>query len=238
MKMNCLIVDDEPAGRKIIEDYVRNTDFLQLIGSVSSPAKAIPLINDNDIQLLFLDVQMPKMSGLELLRSLEDPPMAIMVSAHSEYALQGFELDVMDYLLKPVSAERFQKAVNKAREFMELKKLTGTARSEATHFFIKCDKQYERIRFDELLFVEASNNNVVLQTIDKRFTTYLTFKAVSDYLPPDKFMKIHKSFLVATDKIESIDGEKMKIGSYDVPISRGMRNEVLDRVLNKNVIKR
>jgi DNA-binding LytR/AlgR family response regulator len=212
MILNCLVVDDEPAGRKIIEDYVGETNFLSLAGSVSNPERAVALMDSADVNLLFLDVQMPRISGIDFLKSLRNPPMAIMITAYSEYALRGFELDVIDYLLKPLSRDRFLKACYKAREFWELK---NSPRPEATltHFFIKCNNQYERIRFDELLFAEAANNYVIIQTKERKLTTYLTFRAVSDYLPKDKFIKVHKSFMVALDKIESIDGEKIRIGT-------------------------
>src|SRR5688500_11556167 len=125
MILNCLVVDDEAAGRRAIEDQVRATDFLYLVASVSHPSKAEAYLKEHEIHLLFLDVQMPRISGLEFLRSLENPPLTILVSGHSEYALQGFELEVIDYLLKPISAERFTKAVTRAREFFELKNASG-----------------------------------------------------------------------------------------------------------------
>lgn len=238
IQLNCVVIDDEQAGRKAIEEYVQETDFMILGGSFSSPAKATELFATKKVDLLFLDIQMPKTSGIDFLKSLAHPPMTIMITAYSEYALQGFELDVIDYLLKPISKERFLKACNKAREFWELKNQPHSADSHSDHFFIKCNNQYEKIKMDELLFVEAANNHVIIQTKEKKLNSYLTFKGVSDFLPRDKFIKVHKSFMIALDKIESIDGEKVKIGEYEVPISRGMRASVLDLVLNKNIIKR
>jgi len=244
MKLNCLVIDDEPAVRRIIEEYICETDFLNFVGSLPNPATAADLINTHEVNLLFLDVQMPKMNGIDFLRTLDNPPMVIMITAYSEYALQGYELNVMDYLLKPISPERFLKACQKAKEFWELKTLSlsdgqsGLKPELRTHFFIRCNSQYERIRFDELLFVEAADNYVILQTSGKKLSTYLTFKAVSDYLPSDQFIKVHKSFIVAMDKIESIDGEKIRIAEHSVPISRGMRSSVLEQVLNKNIIRR
>jgi DNA-binding LytR/AlgR family response regulator len=237
MKLNCLVIDDEPAVRRTIEEYIRETDFLNLVGSLPNPSAAADLINTHQVNLLFLDVQMPRMNGIDFLKALDNPPMVIMITAYSEYALQGYDLNVMDYLLKPISQERFLKACHKAKEFWEMK--TSSLRPEQrTHFFIKCNSQYERIRFDELLFVEAADNYVSLQTNGKKLSTYLTFKAVSDYLPSNQFIKVHKSFIVAIDKIESIDGEKISIAGHSVPISRGMRSSVLEKVLNKNVIRR
>jgi DNA-binding LytR/AlgR family response regulator len=231
-------MDDEPAGRKVIEDFVLQTDFLHLAGSVANPTRALPIIEEQEIQLLFLDIQMPKMSGIDFLKSLRQPPMAIMITAYSEYAIQGFELDVIDYLLKPVSKDRFLKAAGKARDFWELKSQGSKKNVPGTHFFIKCNNQYEKITFDELLYVEAANNYVILHTPDKKLNTYLTFKAVSEYLPKDKFLKVHKSFIVALDKINAIDGEKIMVNGEEIPISRGLKSSVLEQVLNKNVIRR
>jgi DNA-binding LytR/AlgR family response regulator len=237
-KLKCLVIDDEPAGRKMLEDYIAETEFLELAGSVSNPTKATAILEQEQIGLIFLDVQMPKMSGIEFLRSLQNPPLVIMVTAFSEYALQGYELDVTDYLLKPVSKERFVKACVKAKEIFDLKNNMIKSETPPEYFFIKCNGQFEKINFSELLFLEASNNYVVLQTREKRFTTYLTFKAASEHLPTDRFLKVHKSFVVALDKIESIDREKIRIEDYRIPISRGMKAAVMDRVLKKNLVKR
>jgi two-component system LytT family response regulator len=237
MNLNCLVIDDEPAVRRTLEEYIRDSGFLYLIASCPNPAAAAEIVSTHEVNLLFLDVQMPKMNGIDFLKSLTNPPMVIMVTAYSEYALQGYDLNVLDYLLKPISQDRFLKACHKAREFWELKNSLQKP-DQKTHFFIKCNSQYERIRYDELLFVEAADNYVTLQVNDRKFSTYLTFKAVSDYLPSDQFIKVHKSFIVAVGKIESIDGEKIRIAGHSIPISRGMRNSVLDQVLNKNVIRR
>ena len=237
MKLNCLVIDDEPAVRRTLEEYIKETDFLNYAGSLPNPVTAAEQIKELDVQLLFLDVQMPKMNGIDFLRKLENPPMVIMITAYSEYALQGYELCVLDYLLKPISTERFLKACQKAKDFWDLK--TSASKPEPRpHFFIKCNNQYERIRFDDLLFVEAADNYVILQTNNKMFSTYLTFKAVSDYLPDDQFIKVHKSFIVAINKIESLNGEKIQIAGHSVPISRSMRNSVMDQILNNNIIKR
>lgn len=239
MKLKCLIIDDEPSGRKVIEEFINETDFLEFAGSAPNPVKAITLMNSISIDLLFLDVQMPKINGIDFLKSLRNPPMVILTTAFSEYALQGFELDVIDYLLKPVSLERFLKASNKAREFYELKHGVSSSASEApAFFFVKCNTKYERIVFDDLLFIEAASNYVILQTRQKRYITYLTFKGIADHLPAGQFIKVHKSYIVALDKIESLDGEEISIGGQTIPISRGLKEEVMTRVVNRNLLKR
>jgi DNA-binding LytR/AlgR family response regulator len=238
IQLSCVVIDDELAGRKVIEEYIGETDYLTLAGSFSNQTKASEFLAGRQVDLLFLDIQMPKISGIDFLKSLTNPPITIMITAYSEYAIQGFELDVVDYLLKPISKERFLKACNKAREFWELKNKSGNISAQPEHFFIKCNSQYEKIKFEELLFVEASNNYVIIHTKEKKLNTYLTLKAVSEFLPADRFIKVHKSFIVATDKIESIDGEKIVIQKQDIPISRSLRESVLTHVLSKNIIKR
>jgi DNA-binding LytR/AlgR family response regulator len=237
-QLNCIVIDDEQAGRKVIEEFIDETDYLNLVGSFSNLTKASEFMARTPVDLLFLDIQMPRINGIEFLRSLANPPITIMITAYSEFAIQGFELDVVDYLLKPILKERFLKACNKAREFWELKNKAGTGGGTPDHFFIKCNSQFEKIRFEDLLFVEAANNYVIMHTKEKKLNTYLTLKAASDFLPGDRFIKVHKSFIVALDKIESIDGGRIIIHGGEVPISRGLRESVLNQVLNKNIIKR
>jgi DNA-binding LytR/AlgR family response regulator len=235
MKLKCIIVDDEPAGRKVIEEYISETSFLELHGKAENPVKAIALIEKTAVDLIFLDIQMPKINGIDFLKTLRNPPMVILTTAFSEYALQGFELEVIDYLLKPVSLERFLKATNKAKEFFDLRNKQVT---KMDYFFVKCNNKFEKILYNELLYAEAANNYVMLQTTDKRLITYLTFKGIEDTLPADQFIKVHKSFIVSLSKIENLDGEEIKIGKHLIPISRGMKDEVMEKIVNNRLVKR
>src|SRR5579863_3477401 len=159
MKIKCIIVDDEPLARKGLAEYVSEVDFLELVAKCENPIAANKILLEQKIDLMFLDIQMPKMTGLELLKTLNEPPMVIFVTAYDDYDLQGFELDVLDYLLKPVSLERFLKAVNKVREFYALKHNAGVDNSkQPDYFFIKCENRYEKINYDDLLLVEALEN--------------------------------------------------------------------------------
>lgn len=235
MKLKCLIVDDEPSGRKVIEEYIEETPFLELIGKAENPIKAFGILENNAVDLIFLDIQMPKINGIDFLKSLKNPPMVILSTAYSEYALQGFELDVIDYLLKPISIERFLKASYKAKEFYELRNMEAKSQD---YFFIKCNTKFEKIMFNELLFVEAANNYVLLNTKEKRFITYLTFKGIEEILPPNQFIKVHKSFIVSLSKIENLDSEEIKIGTHTIPISRNLKEEVMERIINRRLVKR
>jgi DNA-binding LytR/AlgR family response regulator len=237
MKLNCLIIDDEPVARSGMEEYVNEVDFLNLIGKCENPLKAASYLNDHKIDLLLLDIHMPKLSGIEFLKTLKDPPMAIFTTAYSEYALEGYSLDIIDYLMKPVSFDRFLRAVQKASDFYALKHKAKAVDQE--YFFIKCDSKYERINFSELLFIESLQNYVVIHTGERKYITYLTLSAVEEQLPQQQFMKIHKSYLIALNKVKAIEGNEVVLqNNHHIPISRALKDEVMNRILGNNLLKR
>jgi DNA-binding LytR/AlgR family response regulator len=232
-----MIVDDEPLARKGLQEYCADVDFLEVVAVCDSPVKAVDLLQTEQIHLLFLDIQMPRINGLDLVRSLPQPPLVIFTTAFAEYALQGFELDVIDYLLKPIAFERFLKAALKARSYFELLQRPAAA-DNAGYFFIKCDNGLERICFDDILYAEALQNYVVLHTLQRKYITYLTFKAVEDYLPEQQFLRVHKSYIVALSKIDRIAGSDIIIGPHYIPISRHLKEEVMERILRDRYLKR
>ena len=228
MKINCLIVDDEPIARQIVQEFVEELDWLQLVGQAESPLKAIHLLTQHSVDLLFLDIEMPQMSGLELLKNIPNPPAVIVTTAYPQYALEGFELSVLDYLLKPIAIERFLKAVLKAKAFFEQKRKPSTSATD--YFFVKCDGNIERIELRELLYVKALENYIIIQTTQRKYVTYLTMKGLEEYLPTEQFIKIHKSYLVPIAKIDRIEGNEVHIGNEKLPLSRNLRAEVLERI--------
>ncbi|HEY9045870.1 MAG TPA: LytTR family DNA-binding domain-containing protein [Ohtaekwangia sp.] len=237
MQLNCLIIDDEPVARKGMEEYIREIDFLNLVDTCSNAMKASVHLREKQIDLLFLDIQMPKLSGIEFIRSLRNPPLIIFTTAFSEYALEGYSLDVIDYLVKPIPFDRFVKAATKALDFYTMRNHPG--KEEPSFFFIKCDGKYERIRFDEVLYVEALQNYIVLYTASRKYITYLTLSVMEEQLPAANFMKIHKSFIIALDKVKSIDGSEMIfVNNGRVPVSRALKDEVMNRILGNNLLKR
>jgi len=238
MNLRCMIVDDEPLARKGLQEYCADVDFLEVVAVCDSPVKAVDLLQTEQIHLLFLDIQMPRINGLDLVRSLPQPPLVIFTTAFAEYAVQGFELDVVDYLLKPIAFERFLKAAVKARSYFELLQRPATARDSAGYFFIKCDNGLERIGFEDILYAEALQNYVVLHTLQRKYITYLTFKAVEDYLPEQLFLRVHKSYIVALSKIDRIAGSDIIIGPHYIPISRHLKEEVMERILRDRYLKR
>ncbi len=237
--MKCLIVDDEPMARKGLEEYVQEVDFLQLAGSCENAVKAAGWLKENDIDLILLDIQMPKITGIEFLKTLKNPPMIIFTTAYSEYALEGYALDIIDYLVKPIPLERFLKAVQKARDYFLLKqKADASAVSGTGYFFIKCENKFEKVNYTDVLYVEAMQNYCMIHTINGRMITYITFSGLESQLPPDLFLKVHKSFLVSIDKVKSLDGNEIHIGNTQVPISRSLKDEVMSRIMRNNLLKR
>jgi DNA-binding LytR/AlgR family response regulator len=238
MNINCIVIDDEPLARKGLKEYIADIDFLNFTGEFDNPLKAEELISRGEAQLLFLDIQMPKITGLDFFKTLQHPPPVIFTTAYPQYALEGFEVNALDYLVKPISFERFLKSVLKAKEFYEVR---GTNIKEAVssdYFFIKADNKLVKILFDEVLYVEALQNYVIIHTPSRKYMTYLTFKSVEDYLPADKFLKVHKSFIVAAAKIDTIEGNDIRIGLQHIPISRNQKDEVMDKLLKGKFLKR
>jgi DNA-binding LytR/AlgR family response regulator len=242
MKINSIIIDDEPLARKGIKEYINDTSFLSLAGEFDTPMKAAAFLDTNQVKLIFLDIQMPKISGLEFLKTLLHPPPVIFTTAYPQHALEGFELNALDYLVKPVSFERFLKAALKAKEYYEVRQKNFGNESDLStrndYFFVKADNKLVKIVFDDILFAEALQNYVTIHTVGKRYITYLTFKSVEEYLPADKFIKTHKSYIVSASKIDSIEGNDIRIGNHYIPISRNEKEEVMERLLKGKFLKR
>lgn len=240
MNIKCIIIDDEPLARKGLKEYIADINFLELAAEFDNALKAADMIGRGEVQLLFLDIQMPKITGLDFFKTIKQPPPVIFTTAYPQFALEGFEVNALDYLVKPISFERFLKAAMKANEYYEVReKNTIEANSSAAnYFFIKADNKLIKIFFDDVLFAEALQNYVVVHTKEKKYITYLTFKAVEDYLPADRFIKTHKSYIVAVSKIDSIEGNEIRVGSNSIPISRNLKEEVLEKLLNNRYLKR
>lgn len=241
MIINCIIIDDEPLARKGLKEYIADIDFLNLAGDFDNPLKATILLNGGDIQLIFLDIQMPRITGIEFFKTLQNAPEVIFTTAYPQYALDGFEVNALDYLVKPISFDRFLKAALRAKEFFEVRQQNNAATlpsATADYFFIKADNKLVKLLFADILFVEALQNYVTIYTTDKKYISYLTFKSVEDYLPVGRFIKTHKSFIIAAEKVDSIEGNEIRIGQYQVPISRNLKDEVMEKLLNGKFLKR
>lgn len=240
MKLDCIIIDDEPLARQGLKEYIQDIDFLHLLGEYDNPLAAAGLLAEGNVRILFLDIQMPRITGVDFFKSLSHPPPVIFTTAYPQYALEGFNLNALDYLVKPISFDRFLKAALRAREYYELRQQNSVkeAGESASHFFIKADNKLVKINFDDILFVEALQNYVLIHTAEKKFITYLTFHSVEEYLPSSLFIKTHKSYIISASKVASIEGNELLIGSHRIPISRNLKDEVMEKLLGNRFLRR
>lgn len=225
--LQCLVVDDEPMARKIIKEYISDIPFLTLAGEAETTEKATALLSSLNIDLMFLDIEMPKQNGLDFFKNTPTPPITILTTAFSEFALEGFELNVTDYLLKPISFERFQKAVLKAYKYAET--VNNRMRGE-TYFFVKVNQKIEKILFADVLYIEGMTNYVIIHTKSKKLITYLTFKGIEEQLPAEKFIRIHKSYIVSTEAIKTIDVNVIELGGFLLPIGKSYKAALMSRI--------
>jgi len=242
MKINCIIIDDEPLARKGLREYISEVDFLHLTGEFDQPLKATGSLSDGSVQLIFLDIQMPKISGIDFFKSLPTAPPVIFTTAYPQYALDGFDLNALDYLVKPIAFERFLKAVLKAKDYYEVRQSNippapGTDAS-AEYFFIKADNKLVKIFYKDILFIEALQNYVNIYTSETKYITYLTLLSVEAYLPAKLFIKTHKSYIISAAKVDSIEGNEIRIGNHKIPISRNLKEDVTKKLIGNRFLKR
>jgi len=237
MQLRTIMVDDEPMARKGISEELKEIAFIELVGVAENSFQAMDLVAGLRPDLILLDIGMPGLNGLDLIKTLSRPPMIIIITAYPEYALEGYELDVMDYLIKPVSFSRLLKACCKAREFRLLQQQASghfpmqTPPAADSYFFVKAGGKYEKLLFRELLFIEGADNYVMIYIPGKKILAYHTLKYMMEMLPATHFMKVHKSFIVALDKVSRLEGHTLLIEGFTIPISRLMKEEVRERVL-------
>jgi DNA-binding LytR/AlgR family response regulator len=239
MKLKCIIIDDEPVARKVLQEFIEDIDFLELVGEAENPLKAMSLLNTNEIDIIFLDINMPKINGIDFLKSSTINSSIIMTTAYADYAVDAYGLNVLDYLVKPVAFERFLKACNKAKDVIELKRQSHVKpQSVNGHFFIKCNNQIEKIFYQDLIYAEAMMNYVMLYTSSRKMMVYITIKSLEEQLPAAMFIKVHKSFIVNINKIKSIEGNILDIGIAKITISQNLKEKVLNEILKDRMIKR
>jgi len=239
MKLKCIIIDDEPIARKVLQEFVEEIDYLELAGQAENPLKSMILLNENDIDIIFLDINMPKINGIDFLKSSKTTASIIMTTAYAQYAAEAYGLDVLDYLVKPIAFDRFLRACNKAKEIRELKKIKQVKPNKTNdHFFIKCNNQIEKVFYEELIYAEAMLNYVMLFTNSKKMIVYVTIKSLEEQLPANMFMKVHKSFIVNLSKIKSIEGNILDIGNEKITISQNLKDKVISEVVKDKMIKR
>ncbi|SMG24039.1 LytR/AlgR family response regulator transcription factor [Arenibacter troitsensis] len=222
-----IIIDDEPLAHEIIEEYCSMLPHLQLEKNCYSAMEAIQYLNKSTVDFIFLDINMPKLKGLDLLRTLSNPPATIITTAYKQHALEGFELNVVDYILKPFSFDRLVKAVNKVSEIQLSKTVSKEITSEtSTRFFIKGDKKYHQIDLKDLLFIEAYGNYTKLFLKGEMIVSHEKISHYQSILREDNFLRVHKSFIVAIDKIKFIEGNSILINEYRIPIGQTYKSNV------------
>lgn len=227
--MNCLIIDDEPLAQDVIEHYILKTDFLTLQGKCSNVLQAFSVLSKTSPDLLFLDIHMPEIDGLSFIRTLKHPPKIILTTAYPQYALEGYELNVVDYLLKPISFERFLKAVTKVRDQQPATLPEQSAPIPGSgELFVKSDGKYVRVNCQDILYVEGLRNYLMIHTAQKKIIAHSTMKNIEEELAGyASFIRIHKSYLVNKSCITEIEGNMVKLGQTELPVGSVYKNELL-----------
>lgn len=231
MKTNCLIVDDEPLARELIRNYIQKLDNFEIVAECGDAMKALEVLRSHKIDLMFMDIEMPQITGIEFLKTLKHPPQVIITTAYREYALEGFELDVVDYLLKPITFERFLKAVNKYFQVTtdplgSVENYSPANNNDDAFIYVKENKKVLKLHLNEILFIEGLSEYVKIHTPEKRIVTKTSMTSMEEKLPDNDFVRIHKSYIVSLRKIEAFTSTSIEIGGKELPIGRSFKNRV------------
>jgi DNA-binding LytR/AlgR family response regulator len=231
MKIRCLIIDDEPLAHRVIERYAENISFLEIVAKCFNAIEAIEVMHNQSVDLLFLDINMPKLSGMEFLKTLKNPPLVIITTAYAEYAIQGYEMDVVDYLMKPFAFDRFFRAIQKAEDILRSREVPALHESkeqsgaEEEYIFIKSSKKTYKVNLGEILYIEALGDYVKIYTADRMIVSYQSLKNIETMLPARTFPRIHKSFIISLPKIDLIEGNHVKIKDRLIPVGTNYKAE-------------
>jgi len=231
MTTSCLIVDDEPLARQLIRDHLTKVPGFEVVGECGTAMEAMAFLRSKtDVQLLFLDIQMPQVNGLDFLRSLSRRPQVIITTAYREYALEGFDLDIVDYLLKPITFERFFKAISRFCQYQdnssERSSISSTRKDGDRFIYVKENKRYVKVLFDEIDYIEGYSEYIKVHYQNKRIVTKLSLTWMEEQLPSGDFLRIHKSFIISLAKIDAFTANSIEIGGKELPIGRSYKNSV------------
>ena len=225
-QLKCLVVDDEELARILLKTYIQKMDNLALIGMTENPLEALELLDNQEVDLLFLDILMPELSGIEMAKLINPKTRIIFTTAYSEYAMTGFDLNVLDYLLKPITFERFQQAIEKAKDYFQIS-------NQGETLIIKSGYDLHKIRLDEILFIEGSSEYVTFHTSEKRIMSYQTLKSLELSLPNQQFMRVHRSYIINKIKVNALKNKELLIGNFKIPVSETYLEEVRKYLLEK-----
>jgi DNA-binding LytR/AlgR family response regulator len=236
MSIKCIIVDDEPLAIEILESYVEKIEQLKLVNTFRNAVAAFTYLQQNTVDLIFLDIQMPKLSGIDFLKTLQHPPKVIFTTAFRDYAVQGFELEIVDYLLKPIPFERFLKAVAKVLHQPTLPQPSTVSKDTPAdnYVYFKVDKKMIKTRMADVLYIESIKDYVKVKTPDKEIVTQQKISYLEESLPREQFLRIHRSFIVNLEKIDAYTATDVEIGKHSIPIGRNYKNDVM-KILAKNI---
>lgn len=227
-KLRCVIVDDEPLAIEVLESYIAQFDHVDLVSTFQNPIKAFEFIQSNRVDVLFMDIQMPKLTGLDILRSLPSRPKVIITTAYRDYALEGFELEVVDYLLKPISLDRFIRAMAKIKA--PGPKAPGVEGEKPNAIFLKVDKKMVKVCLDKILFIESQRDYLKIVTEEKEILTHMSISEAENVFPASDFFRVHRSFIVAKQQILSFSASEIEVGMGHIPIGRNYRSEVTKKL--------
>ncbi|MEQ9169329.1 MAG: LytTR family DNA-binding domain-containing protein [Fulvivirga sp.] len=234
MKMKCIIVDDEPLAIEIIESYVNRLDDLEIVATCTNALKAFEILQKEQVDLMFLDIEMPKLTGIDFVKTLKNPPKIILTTAYRDYALESYELDVVDYLLKPISFERFLVALQKAYKNDAEPSNGITSGTEGEYIYLKADKKMVKVMLNDIHYIESLKDYIRVKTADKDVITHQKISYLEEKLPDDSFIRIHRSFIVPLKKIESYSSSTIEVPGKELPIGRLYKNKVLDTLNAQN----
>lgn len=234
MKTKCLIIDDEPLARDLMRSHIEKLENFEIVAECGDAMRALQELHNHQVDLMFMDIQMPQITGIEFLRTLKNPPKVIITTAYREYALEGFELDVVDFLLKPITFERFLKSVNKYYQSNEKESVNSVSVSTSfvpaddAFIYVKENKKVIKVHLNEILYVEGLSEYVQIHTINKKIVTKTSMNNMAEKLPENGFMRIHKSFIVSMSKIEAFTSTSIDVPGKELPIGRSYKNAVID----------
>ncbi|MEQ8363017.1 MAG: LytTR family DNA-binding domain-containing protein [Cyclobacteriaceae bacterium] len=237
--INCLIVDDEPLARNLLSIYVKKIPYLNLVSTAENAISAMSLLRENDIDLLLLDIQMPELTGINMLKAIQKKPMVILTTAYSEYALESYDLDVVDYLLKPVTFERFLKALEKVNQRLPQKEITTTTpviEKSPSFVFVKDGTKLVKVALEDILYVEGLKDYVTIHTKQQKIVSLQRLKTLEEQLPPEQFTRIHNSFIVALNAITAIHRGEVQIGTMRLPVSESYKKTFKEWVDKKHLL--
>ena len=229
----CAIIEDEPLAQNILKKYIEDHPALKLTAVCNNAEEAQKVLLRQDVELLFLDINLPKLSGISFLKTLPHQPLVIFTTAYPEYAVEGFDLDAIDYLLKPFSFERFLKAANKAVQQLNKKEIAEQA--TPSFIFLKADKKVHKVNLDDILYIEAAGDYIKIMTDGGQYVVNDTLKSLQEELPPVQFIRVHKSYIISRSKIKFFEGNYVKVGNADIPIGNSYKDEISTRLKEKNI---